>query len=345
MKLPGTILKRGEADSPAKADAVGTAQPKSSAAKPAEPVSGHTCPECKAPMAEDQDWCVQCGANDEDNMRARASWYSAGAMLAASAVLASGAAAAGVAALSQGSDKEPPHRPLLATVPNNSVTTTPTAPVSPGTPETLKTPSTHASTPQTLTQSSSSHTEPATQPATQPSNTGSNTTESTTTTTTAPPEPIELQAQDLGVYNPGGAYPSSALGDPRHNFEEGATTLWSVQVQPPGATKLNVGLQIRLSSPERVGKLEVITATPGYTLEVLGTTANKPPASVTASGWKTLAKEPKLKRKTTFTLQHSREHMRYVVLWITNVPASLAGSSASPAHVTIDEVALFPPSG
>ena len=290
-------------------------------------------------MAEDQDWCVQCGENDEHSLRARASWYSAGALVAASAVLASGAAAAGVAALNQGSDKEPPHTPLIAQVPNNSVvTTTSAAPVNPGTPETLKTPHGNTSTAPLLTETSSSST--ATPAPAQPASTetSSSRTESTTTTTSAAPEPIELQAQDLSVYNPNKTYPPTAIGDPRKNFEEGATTLWSVNVEPPSATELNVGLLVHRSTPQPVGTLEVITSTPGYTLEVLGTKANKPPGAITASAWKPLGVQAKIKRKSTLKLSYSKERFNYIVLWIRKLPTS----SPPLDHVTIDEVALFP---
>jgi len=313
----------------------GASSPGKEASAPA-----HTCPNCKAPMAEDQDWCVQCGTNDEHSLRLRASSTAAVALLAVSAVMVSGAAAAGVAALQQGSDKEPPHTPLLVQVPSNSVVTTQTtAPISPGTPETLKTPGTSASA-QTLTSSSSHSAAPVT-PAPAPS--ASSSTETTTqTTTTAPPEPIELQAQDLSVYNPGSTYPATAIGDPRRNFEEGATTLWSVQVQPPGAPEVDVGLLVHFSNGRHVGKLEVITSTPGYTLEVFGTTATKPPTAITAKAWKPLGHETKLKKKTMLTLKHTSERFHYVVLWISKVPASLAGTTSAPGHVAIDELALFP---
>lgn len=341
MKLPGTIFKRGDGASAQKAPATASAD-QGAASTPGGPATppAHTCPNCKAPMADDQDWCVQCGENDEHSLRARASWYSAGALVAASAILASGAAAAGVAALNQGSDKEPPHTPLVAQVPNNSVvTTTSAAPVNPGTPETLKTPHESTSTAPLLTATSSSHTAtPAPAPSSSNSETSSSRTESTTTTTSKAPEPIELQAQDLSVYNPGKTYPPTAIGDPRKSFEEGATTLWSVQVQPPSATELNVGLLVHLSTAQPVATLEVLTSTPGYTLEVLGTKASKPPSAITATAWKPLGVDKKLKRKATLQLAHSSERFNYIVLWIRKLP-----SSSTPLdHVTIDEVALFP---
>ncbi|MDE3069864.1 MAG: hypothetical protein KGJ43_03960, partial [Acidobacteriota bacterium] len=315
------------------------------AADPASADAGdarHHCGNCKAPMADEQDWCVQCGTADKRSMRTRAGLASAGGLMAASALLATGAAAAGVAALTQSPAHEPAHRLLSmppVTQPPASATTTP---VNPGTPETLKTPRT-APAP---APASSSSTSPASTPA---SSSGSSattqTTTTTTTTTTGPPPAIELQAQDLSVYNPHHAYPAADAGDPRKSFEEGALSLWDVQVQPAGASKLDVGLLVHLRSPRRTASMEVITSTPGYTVEVFGAKGEKAPKSISDPAWTRLALQSDVRRKSTIALSHSNERFPYIVVWITAIPSSLAGSAGSPGRVSLDELALLPVSG
>ncbi|MHB8492378.1 MAG: hypothetical protein ACYDA6_09245 [Solirubrobacteraceae bacterium] len=347
--------KPAKAGKAAKADVTANAAaPSAVAAAAAAPIGSveggpaHRCANCNAPMADAQDWCVQCGANDKRTMRTRAGWASAGGLMAASAILATGAAAAGVAALTQGSAKEANH-PLraLAPVTQPAPAAPPSTPANPGTPETLTIPPKHGATAQTQTHTTHTTTTAAStaQGTSTQSTSSSSTTSATQTTTTGAAAAIELQAQDLSVYNPRKAYPAADVGNPRQSFEEGATSLWSVQVQPPGASKLDVGLLVHLPRFKRVGSVEVITATPGYTLEILGTKSEKAPASITDSGWTKLAKQNDLRRKSTITLSNSRERFRYIVLWITSIPSSLAGSAGSPGHVSLDELALLPPGG
>lgn len=291
-------------------------------------------------MAPAQDWCVQCGANVSRNSRARASWYSAGALMAASAVLASSAAAAGIAALTKG--PEPTRQRLVAQHPVTPppAPTTPSTPVNPGAPETLKVKPTHATTASTTT--SASHTTTAAT-TTRSSSTSSSTTTTRTTTrssSSAGGGPIELQASQLSVYNPG-AYPASALSDPRRAFEEGSSSLWTVKLQPTSTEHVGVGLLIDLRRARRIGHLETVTSTPGFGLTVYGANGSKPPAQVTDAGWTTLASRPALKGEATLELAHSSGSFRYVLLWITK-----AGSAgASGGQLSLEEVSLAAPRG
>ena len=87
-------------------------------------------------MALSQDWCLQCGAGAPGSLGSPG-WRSAATILIATALLALGAAAAGYAALSKKSHKPATVTTTVAQAPPAAVTTTP-APITPGTPTTIK---------------------------------------------------------------------------------------------------------------------------------------------------------------------------------------------------------------
>jgi hypothetical protein len=318
-------------------------------------------------MAEKQDWCTQCGKRAGRDPRARATWYSVGILTAGSAVLASGAAAAGVAALTQTSTKEAPRRTLVAQAPATTSpgTSAPTAPVNPGAAETLKVPpagtastlppANTLATPTTTPSSSAAINPPVsvhTTPAPAPSHThasAASTTHSTSTasnsssnssSSSASAEPINLTGVSASVYNPYG-YPASAFAHHKRAGEqweppnkEEPSTAWTVTVKPGTAEHLNVGLAINLGEAQKLGSVEVATATPGFPLEVRGTASSTPPASITE--WTPLRMTRALKRTETLKLGGNAKAFRHLVLWIPSVPERLS-------HVTISEVTLFEP--
>jgi hypothetical protein len=303
----------------------------------------HTCPHCESPMADGQEWCTQCGERAGGSMRKRAGWTSAGALTAASAILASGAAAAGVAALNQSGVKEPPHRSLLAQTPATTATAPPAAPTTatPGTPETLKTPHTSAATAPLAASTTSVHTQSSSTSSATHSTESSSATESqqTSISTTTSSELPELQGLTASAYTLNAEYPKSALEGPENDPSralEGreSGTAWTVTVKTGTAEHLNVGLSIALGGATRVGSVEVHTSTPGFPLEIYGSTANHPPATITE--WTRLTLTPSLKASATLSLGSTGTHWRYVLLWIPKVPANLH-------HVALGEVALFPP--
>jgi hypothetical protein len=142
------------------------------------------------------------------------------------------------------------------------------------------------------------------------------------------------------VYNPYG-YPASAFGAhkragehwPPPNKEE-AGTAWTVHVKPGTARHLNVGLMIDLGETQALGSIEVQTPTPGFRLEVFGTTSSNPPPSI--HEWKLLGVAPNLSSSETIKLGDTGTRFRHVVLWISSVPERLES-------VTISEVTLFEP--
>jgi hypothetical protein len=305
---------------------------------------GRTCSNCKSALATEQDWCTQCGERNERSMAARAGWYSAGALIMC-AVFASGAAAAGVAALTQGSAKEPPHQRLIAqTPPSTPVTPPPTAPVTPGHPETLKLPPAHGAsglgTAATTTTTSTASTASARAGGTAApgSSTTSTATSSsaTSTATSSGPEPIELHTQDLSRYDPGNASPAT-LGNVQRGYssrhEEGQSVPYWTFTEPPGHSQVGAGVLIDLHKPTRVGSIELLLS-PGFALEVLGANGSRPTVAPPAGGW-TLLGSAKAKHEQQLRLRHGNEGFRYLLLWVKHVP--------NPAKYSIEEFVLETP--
>jgi hypothetical protein len=306
-----------------------------------------TCPHCGAAMAEGQQWCTQCGERDDGSLRKRAALSSAGVLTVASAILASGAAAAGLAALTQGTAKEPPHRSIVAQTPVTTSTTPAAPPVAsnPGTPETLKATSSPPPPPAATTHTSSSASASAQGSAGGgTSSSGGSTTKSQRTTTSSSStasEVPELQGLTASAYTLNAEYPKASLegpeNDPARALEGPESgTSWTVQIKPGTADNVNVGLQIALGGPTKVGSVEIHTTTPGVPIEIYGTTSSQPPATLTE--WKRLALTPSLKASATIKLGSTGTRWRYVLLWIPKVNQSLR-------HVSLGEVALYPPTG
>ena len=290
------------ADAEKLAGAGGATVAQASAAE-AEHEDAGKCPQCGAAMADGQQWCTQCGERSDGRLRKHAAWSSAGVLTIGSAILASGAAAAGVAALTQGSAQEPPHRSLIAQAPVTTSTTAavPPAAGSPGSPETLKATSAAAPPPAATTATHSSSTASANaqggtsggQSANSGTGTGTSQSQRTTTSSSsASSEVPELQGLTASAYTLNTEYPKASLegpeNDPTRALEgRESGTSWTVQIKPGTAEHVNVGLQIALGGPTRVGSVEIHTSTPGFPLEIYGTASSQPPS--TLSEWRRLA--------------------------------------------------------
>jgi len=98
------------------------------------------CSNCGAPMLQDQDWCVQCGAAPTGLMGGRPGWLQAAGVLAVTALLVVGASVAAYAALTKPKPKT--HKQLAL-----HTTTTVAPSTTPGTPGTTPTTPTVPTTP------------------------------------------------------------------------------------------------------------------------------------------------------------------------------------------------------
>jgi hypothetical protein len=311
-----------------------------------------SCESCGAMMVGGQEWCLQCGAGAPGSLGERPDWRPLAAIAAATVILLGGAAAAAYAALSQPVHKSPLHVVIASVPPPTATTPTTSAPL-PTTPQpstltpTPTTPTTPGSTSTLPTISTKPPKIPALSPTPSTSNTGgaTNTTTSTTTSTStsttpaaATPNPILLDTNAASTYNPYGS-PAANFGDPSLAIDSETTTAWTVKVDPSSAPHMAEGLVLDLRTPHHLGSLEVQTPTPGMTVEIYGAVGSAPPATITDQGWTKLNGSHVLKKKTaTLKLHTGGAAFRFVVLWLTKAPAGAP-------HVSVSEVALFPPTG
>ncbi|HEY2537205.1 MAG TPA: hypothetical protein VGI24_09515 [Solirubrobacteraceae bacterium] len=316
-----------------------------------------TCKKCGAALEEGQDWCLQCGTAVPGSLDGGGpGWRTATTVLAVTAALVLGAAAAAYAALTQPAARKPAPRVItVAQVPATTPATTPTTPVTPGglgTPTTIKPlPSTSTApkipltastpTPTPTTSSGTGTTKTGTgEPGTGTSKTNTNSSGGTTTTPERP-SPILLDTNAASTYNPYG-YPTSWFGDPSLAIDGETSTAWTAQVNPAVAPKMAEGLAIDLKTALKIGSVKLVTSTPGMTVQIYGANGTTLPASITDAAW--VALSPSLdakKRNTTIKLRDANKAFRFLALWISNAPRSSVGTSTAPGHVSVNELELF----
>jgi hypothetical protein len=301
-----------------------------------------------------QDWCLQCGAGAPDSLAANSpTWRSAAAILGAIAILVGGAATAAYAALSK-SGTTP--RPVTTTVAQLPATATPPAATPPssvppagakiGTPTTVKPLIPLAKPPKiplvAATPKSSTPITPI------PSVTPTTTTTPKTTgtggagTKTEQPESILLDTNAAATYNPSN-YPVSAFGDPRLAIDGDTSTAWTALVDPAIAPRMAGGLVIDLKSAQKISALVLDTATPGMTVQVYGSVAKVLPTTIADPAWVPLSGVILEKKKhVRIPLRDRSKAFRFVLLWISKVPATSVGTAEAPGHVGVSELELFP---
>ncbi len=305
-------------------------------------------------MTAGQDWCLQCGAGAPGSL-GTPSWRSSAVVLAAVAVLVLGAAAAAVAALSKGAPKG---RVVTTTVAQTSAPTASTPAAGTPTPEgtlgssskaraglglgTVKPPKiplsavTPKASEKTTTTTPSSETKTSSSTSTTPAST----TTGETTSEESQQSAILLDTNAASTYNPYG-YPASGFGDPSLAIDGDTSTAWTAQVNPATAPKMAEGLLIDIKAKEKVGVLELVTSTPGISVQVYGANGHTAPASITDPAWIPLSAPRVVKKKTTrISLRDSSKAFTFITLWISKAPAS--STPEAPGHVDVNEVELFP---
>jgi hypothetical protein len=335
-------------------------------------------------MVDGQEWCLQCGAGAPGTLASERDWRPLALIGAVGAILLAGAGTAAYAALNQTPVKPPPHvliaqvQPTVTTPPSTLSTPTTTPTPTPTTPNgstgsTLGLPSstpsgaqaikppklpptvpaltggttlhpTRARTPLPLPLPT--HTTTPTTPASAPNNT---TTGSTTTPAAPAPNPILLDTDAATTYNPSG-YPASYFGDPSLAIDGEPTTSWTAQVEPKVAPRMAAGLALDFKTATQLGSLEVITSTPGMTVEVFGANGSTLPATITDPAWTRLSPPHLVKKKNGIVKLHTpsgaqagAKGFRFLVLWLTRAPAASVGTPEAPGHVSIGEVVPYPP--
>jgi len=320
------------------------------------------CANCGAQMHVSQDWCLQCGAGAPDSLLAGVPRWRSGATIAvAVALLVVGAGAAAYAALNRSEAKPRPSITTVARVPTPA-TVLPT-------PGTLSTPATTPATgaktgvtgatkalpplglakpPKIPLVAATPKTPAAVTPSSSPAATTPATSTPTSTTPASPStagEPILLDTNAAKTYNPY-AYPPSEFGDPTLAIDGDTSTAWTARVNPAVAPRMAEGLVVDLNSTHKLATLELITSTPGMTVQVYGTSAAKLPVSITDHSWVPLSARFDVKnRHTHVKLRDSTKAYHFVTLWISKAPITSVGTAAEPGHVSVNEIELFPASG
>jgi hypothetical protein len=305
-------------------------------------------------MEPGQDWCLQCGAGMSGSVGAPG-WRSTVTILGAVAVLALAAAAAAYAALSTGA----PHAHVLTktiaqvtpppATPTPPVTTPPPATTLPPSAKTAL-PPVSAKVPKIPLQTPTPKALPVT-PAPK-ATTPAATTPATTTPTSSTggtsgegegpqPNALVLDTNSASTYNPYG-YPQSNFGDPTLAIDGDTSTGWTALATPPNAPRMAVGLLLDLKTAQRLAAVELVTSTPGLTIQLYGANGTTVPSSITDPAWKRLTKAMVLhKRHEHLTLSESAHSFRYVTVWVSRAP-SAASKPTKPIRVSINEVELLP---
>ncbi len=310
-------------------------------------------------MAAGQDWCLECGAGAPGSLGSR-SWRSAATIAGIVTVLVLGAAAAAVAALTEGHSKTPVVIRTVAQVPATPAPapTTPgvgtTAPAAPGTVPgaKLKLPLSTVKPPKIpLTQVTpkASETPTTTPPAETKATTPTSTTPSSGSGTNgektndeSQQTAILLDTNAAATYNPY-EYPATGFGDPSLAIDGDTSTAWTAAVNPATAPKMAEGLLINLKGRQKISAIQLVTATPGIRIQVYGANVATAPTSITDPAWVRLSPPRTLKKKRLrMSLRDSSKAFQFVTVWISQAPASAVGTATAPGHVDVNEVELFP---
>jgi hypothetical protein len=331
--------------------------PQPDPAPPAAAPVERGCAKCGAPMDAGQDWCLNCGAGAPASLGgSMPGWRSGATLLAVTAVLALGAAAAAFAALSNGGHAA---RMVTATVaqatpPASAPGGTATGPASTlGTPTTVKPalPRGTVKPPKIpLTAVTPKTTATTTTPASEEGTTSTSSTTPTTATGGSPPATetkpaaLLLDTNAATTYNPYN-YAAASFGDPSLAIDGDASTGWTAQVDPTVAPKMAEGLVVDLKSARKFAALALTTSTPGMTIQIYGANGHAVPGSITDHAWVKLS--PNIvehSKHLRLKLKQSKKAFRFVTLWISGAPAASVGTPQAPGRVSVNELELFPAS-
>jgi hypothetical protein len=346
------------ADSPAsEADSHAVASGSPAGAPPqlgadGSPPAGRTCAKCGMPMDPAQGWCLHCGAAAPGSLGSRTpSWRSAATVLGATALLVLGAAAAAYAALTESGSSRPATPTVAQAPPAAAPAPTPPpaapatkAPKAPGKPTTIKParPLATVKPPKIplTTQAPKRTSVPTTPSATTPPTPAPKKTSPPAERGEPQPSSIELDTNSASTYDPS-HFPASDFGDPSLAIDGDRTTGWTAKVEPSGAPNLAAGLLVDLKGAQRLSAVELITSTPGMTVQVFGANGSAAPATMTDPAWVALSSSlVASKRHVHIGLRDSSRAFRFVTLWISKAPPS--STPEAPGLVSVNELELFP---
>jgi hypothetical protein len=353
-KTPTPDQQAGTGEEPERSESATSGEAPGSRS-PSHGAGARKCANCGAELQDGQGWCLHCGAARRGSLESGGpGWRSATTVLAVTGVLVLAAAAAGYAALSKRSPRKPAAR--VVTIAQAPATVLPSTPA-PGVtaPGTSTPPASVQPTPTPIKPLEGKTTLPKIPltaptpkplhtilPKTEAGGTGKSPTKSSSEQEPEP-TPILLDTNAASTYNPYG-YPGSEFGDPALAIDNEASTAWTARVNPAVAPRMAEGLVIDLKSVQKVGQVALLTSTPGMVVQVYGATGHSLPSSIVDPAWVPLSTPRSAKKgKTQIKLHHASKGFRYVLLWISEAPASAVGTPQAPGHVAVNELELFPP--
>jgi hypothetical protein len=315
------------------------------------------CASCAAPLAEGQDWCLECGTAQPGRLGGRPGWRPALTVLALTGLLATGAAAAAYAALSSEAQREAAAPPPPAAAPQVAQPPVQTAPPAETTPK-VEAPKSDAAdvpkadlpaddgadapapadddataspAPSTGGDDSSSSGGGGTGSGGSDTGSGSGTgTGSDTGSDTGSSDDgtaLDLSADAAGTYDPEGRG-QGQVGDPADAVDGRASTAWQAPVADDG--QVRIGLVLSLEEAQTLSKLEVTADTPGFSFEVYGTRSTELPPDVLDGRWEHVTDRSDAGVTENVSLS---DRYRHVLVWFTAQPADTI--------VRIPDVRLF----
>ena len=319
-----------------------TPDPPSNGVAPAT-VPDFACETCGAAMQRGQDWCLECGTAAPGRLGARPGWRAAftvvglTTLLLLCAVVAAYAALTGDAERSASTAPAGSGDPITAQTPGAVAPTTPGAiPVQPGAtgPGTAppavpanKAPIIPVQPPPAATNTPVAPGAPAAPSKGAAGSTGSTgpagSTGSTGSTGSAPTPPAEqliaLKKDAAKTYN----QPERAgaeFGPAANAIDDNPSTVWDVVV-PADGQPIAAGLVIDLGQPYALRSLRLLTATPGFTVEIYGAkSAKELPVDVIDKRWIHLTDKKSAQDNAPISLKGKGEgaKVRLVLLHFTD---------------------------
>ena len=319
-----------------------TAAPEAPAAQAPDPgtpepalAADRACPSCGTALTEGQDWCLECGSAQPGRLGTRHGWRAALTVLAATALLATGAVAAAYAALSSEATRvaaapAPPSATPTVALPPSVPAPQDEAPVVP-VPDSAGGDDADAPAPVDPPESDAGGIAgSAGTGATSAGSTGSSGSTGGTDSDTdaqAEPEALALKAGAVSTYDPYDR--ADGRGDTAGAAIDGKSgTAWEVPADAEGNVK--IGLAISLEKARALEAIAFRADTPGFTVEVYGSSADRLPGDVLDSRWKHIDDRRDVGVRERIPLDGKFKH---VLLWITVQPAD--------SKVAVPEVEVF----
>jgi hypothetical protein len=290
------------------------------------------CANCAALLAEGQDWCLECGTSQPGSIGSRPGRRAVLTVLAVVALLAVGAGAAAYAALS--SDPEP--RTVAQAPPPAAPPAPAPAPVEPAPAPTDETPSVATPTDDgaddpapsagggggSASDDTTADTGAGTGAGSGSSGTGggaSTDTEDEATEKKKPVSPVIALSPDAASTFDPDARGTELTGDPADAIDGRTKTAWEAPVGDDG--KVGLGLLLSLDQAKLVEKVRLRTETPGFSVELYGSTLGTAPEKAPGATkyWK------KLDTTRDFGLNETLSAggtYRHVLLWFTDQSAT-----------------------